>query len=276
MLQVYVLCDSRKSGFFSYAGYGFDYEPFYVGLTNNLRRRVMEHFNAVGTERGERLRDSVQGNGLVVETVWMGEECKDASREEREAIKGIGRKDMGLGPLLNTHGGGQIISYERLSQAQRLRYRTQKRLHAQKIWDDMWGIRAGLERYWSSMSKEERSERGFRLAEKRRQNGSEDARGKAVSDTKRRIALDSYLDTLKGFDHFWIPNYQKALLVNGGKPCLHFCSIHGKVLDSREAVASRIRRVREPCKFCNAEHFEKDIAEKMEALRRRQRCQSRA
>lgn len=271
MISIYVLCDSRKPGWFSYSGgYGFDYEPFYVGLTaRKVSRRVREHFDSVDSLRGSRLRDSVQEEGFVVEVIWTGEDPKQAIVEEREAIRHIGREDLNLGPLLNVHSGGQHVSFKELSNGQRKRRLAEG---FQKRYADMAGIRKGLRQYWDSLPSDARSERGFSIAQKRRDNGTEKLRGQAISNTKRKLSVATYISNLNGFDHFWVSRKEDALAYRSGQPMRHFCAFHGEVQVSRDTVIRKITLDREPCPFCLAEvGHRKDTKVKQEALARRQR-----
>lgn len=269
MMVVYALCDARKPGFFGYNGYGFDAEPFYVGLSKRFAKRVMEHFQNVDSPRGSKMRDALERGDLVIEVIWSGDNFKDASTEESTAIACIGRADLGLGPLLNRHAGGQVTDPTALSKGQLRRYTKLKATNQEKLWQDMWGIREGSARYWKGMSTEARSARGFAIARKRESNGNETGRCLAISTTKRKVAVDLHEQRLLGFDHFWLLSKDEALSKRGGRPLRHGCVIHGVVEESREGIFSRIRKHREPCRFCCAETFSKFRPEKVEAVARR-------
>lgn len=270
MISIYVICDGRKPGWYSYSGgYGFDYKPIYVGLTRRkVSQRVNEHFKDVDTVKGSTFRDSVQeSRTVVVEVIWTGDSVREAAGEESKAIASIGRKDLKLGPLLNRHAGGQTVSFKALSSGQALRRLAEG---YQKRWRDMEGIRLGLRRYWDSMPADVRSRRSFQIAQTRVNNGSEIARGKQISATKRKYAVRTYLDNLQGFDHFWVAPFADSCAFRGSQPYAHVCAVHGRVDVCREEVMVSVRKHREPCPFCRAEvTHKKDTPLKILALSRR-------
>lgn len=237
MMVVYALCDSRKPGWWAYKnGYGFDYKPFYVGQTNGLARRVLEHFNNVDKPMSRRLRDSVQEAGLVVEVLASSNDRRELCAIEKDAIGSIGRRDLGLGPLLNRASGGQAPA--RVKPNSRPGWEVTKHLHP------------AVKEYYRLLGPKGRSERGQKLADKRKENGSEPARGLSISKTKSEQARAAYLSKLRPYDHFRILKSRYVLTHRCGVLVPHVCETHGKYLISRDHVVANIRNHDEPCRFC--------------------------
>jgi len=99
----YVYLDPRKPGNYNYGEYHFDYEPFYVGKGSNGRYRVKHNGDC------EKLRKDIMVENLEVIYVFPYKNlCKEvALNNEEKLIKNIGKKDLGLGPLLNKMGGSR-------------------------------------------------------------------------------------------------------------------------------------------------------------------------
>ncbi len=122
----YWLLDPRKPGRYSYEGLNFSflYEPFYTGISEKENRRE-QHFWDAKNERGNNkfknriinkiLRDTKNLPHFLVtneKTTWV-----DACELENFYIKTVGRRNKGLGSLVNlTDGGegnpGRVVSQE--------------------------------------------------------------------------------------------------------------------------------------------------------------------
>ena len=100
----YVYMDPRKPGDYNYGEYHFDYEPFYVGKGSNGR------YKKTHRKECEEVRKEIKSDGLEVIYHFLYEESSEdyAYDMEKVIIKEIGRKDLGLGPLLNKSDGGRM------------------------------------------------------------------------------------------------------------------------------------------------------------------------
>ena len=100
----YVYLDPRKPGDYNYGEYHFDFEPFYVGKGSNGRYRGI-HKNC------EKLQKEIKSEGLEIIYHFLYENSFEdyAYDMEKILIKSIGRKDLGLGPLLNKCDGGRLL-----------------------------------------------------------------------------------------------------------------------------------------------------------------------
>jgi len=96
--------DPRKPGDYNYGEYHFDYEPFYVGKGSNGR------YKKTHRKECEEVRKEIKSDGLEVIYHFLYEESSEdyAYDMEKVIIKEIGRKDLGLGPLLNKSDGGRM------------------------------------------------------------------------------------------------------------------------------------------------------------------------
>lgn len=100
----YVYLDPRKLGDYNYDQYHFDYEPFYVGKGSNGRYKKKHGRDC--TEIISEIKLSNLEHICVLLYEKISED--DAFDMEKVLIKTIGRKDLGLGPLLNKSDGGKL------------------------------------------------------------------------------------------------------------------------------------------------------------------------
>ncbi len=108
---VYALCDSRKSGEYSYTKFSFCYEPFYIGYGRN--DRMYEHTSQVNLRRNvnalktARIQEIVSsGYRIVYVKIYENLFLDDATFLETEAIELVGRQIMRTGLLTNMVSGG--------------------------------------------------------------------------------------------------------------------------------------------------------------------------
>jgi hypothetical protein len=119
----YIYMDPRQPGNFNYQGISLTFEPFYVG--KGPIERVEFHIYEAAVTKGYSPSHKVNKiRGLlnqdlkpVIIVLQSGLSERDAFALEKLAIKKIGRKDLGRGPLLNlTDGGegssGRVVSKE--------------------------------------------------------------------------------------------------------------------------------------------------------------------
>ena len=92
----YIYLDPRKTGDYNYGQYHFDYEPFYVGKGSNGRYKG-KHKNC--NDITKEIRSS--GLEVIYEFPYKNISESIALVNETKLIQIIGRKDKGLGPLLN-------------------------------------------------------------------------------------------------------------------------------------------------------------------------------
>jgi hypothetical protein len=100
----YVYLDPRKPGDYNYGNYHFDYEPFYVGKGCNGRYKNYKNHNKGCME----IINEIKAFDFKIINVFINKNLleKESYNKEMEIIKSIGRKDKGLGPLLNKSDGG--------------------------------------------------------------------------------------------------------------------------------------------------------------------------
>ena len=112
MCYTYVYLDTRKKGSYSYGEYHFEYEPFYVG--KGIGDRYLSHLRiASGSRKGKnnliisKIR-SILNDGFEPIIIKIIENLTKENYDIHEisTIKLIGKSCDGLGPLLNTTGGG--------------------------------------------------------------------------------------------------------------------------------------------------------------------------
>lgn len=119
---VYALLDRRKPGKYSYGGFDFKYEPFYIG--KGLKSRGLSHIRVLkrmgmdATLEDFRHRSSFRryckvraikresGRLPIAMKVCVRLNERDAFNFERRMIARIGRQDLDEGPLINAHDGG--------------------------------------------------------------------------------------------------------------------------------------------------------------------------
>lgn len=123
MFYVYIYLDPRKLGTYSYEGYDFNFEPFYVG--KGMGTRMYAHLKDVvngkfPSHRINRIK-SIFSEGLspIILKVRKGLSDSEACRFEEELIRLIGRRELNSGPLTNQTFGGDGVSGEGLTKEQR-------------------------------------------------------------------------------------------------------------------------------------------------------------
>lgn len=107
---VYVYCDPRKVGSFSFGNYHFTNEPFYVGKGKG--NRAFQHLKCKEhNKKSYKIRKILKlGFNLQPIVLIQNLSDKEACQKEIELISLIGRNDTGRGPLLNSTDGGEGLS----------------------------------------------------------------------------------------------------------------------------------------------------------------------
>ena len=107
---VYVYLDPTAPGKYEYAGYSFDFKPFYVGegikyrYTRHLKETHSKYKNHHKINKIEQLRKKDLAPIIIK---LKSDMSKSGAQElEKELINTIGRRDIGAGPLLNMTDGG--------------------------------------------------------------------------------------------------------------------------------------------------------------------------
>lgn len=103
---VYALLDSSKPGEYTYGAYTFSHEPFYVGKGKSAR--IKDTLYDRGSFKGKKIRKMrEQGVEIITHKVIESLSNEESLLREVELISTIGRRDRGMGPLVNTTDGGE-------------------------------------------------------------------------------------------------------------------------------------------------------------------------
>lgn len=107
---VYCYLNQTKKGNFNYIDYNFEYEPFYVGKGKNNRDSV--HLKDCYNKNvffKRKINKIIKDTGEIPIIVRVKENMteEDAFKLEKHLIKSIGRRDLGLGTLVNMTDGGE-------------------------------------------------------------------------------------------------------------------------------------------------------------------------
>jgi group I intron endonuclease len=105
MYYVYALLDSSKNDNFEYLNYKFEYEPFYIGkgTGNRFKETLYDKTPFKKNKIKKLINNKVKIITVIIEHNLTNEE---AISLEIELIKKIGRRNLGLGPLVNLTDGG--------------------------------------------------------------------------------------------------------------------------------------------------------------------------
>ncbi len=111
---VYILFKTYNRGNFKYGDIQFDMEPFYIGKGKGNRIEVSKkEFNSSNKHKS-RILEKIISNSMIVTSIKYMENLTEekAFEIEKDLIRKIGRKDLGLGPLSNLCDGGKGSSGE--------------------------------------------------------------------------------------------------------------------------------------------------------------------
>jgi hypothetical protein len=105
MSYVYALLDSSKPGLYKYGSYIFEYEPFYIGKGTGNRIKETLHDKSIFKKNKI---DKLNKNGIKIISIIILDLLtnEESVQKEIELISLIGRRDLGLGTLVNTTDGG--------------------------------------------------------------------------------------------------------------------------------------------------------------------------
>lgn len=106
MYYIYIYLDPRKPGKYEYDEYSFDHEPFYVGKGKNNRYKPITH---ISRDSNTYLINKLCKIGYDNIKIYRRKNLtgQEAFKLEKFWITAIGRKDLGLGPLVNLTDGGE-------------------------------------------------------------------------------------------------------------------------------------------------------------------------
>ncbi len=116
IFYTYCYLDKTKPGYYKYKNLDiiFDYEPFYIGKGKNNRIFINTHLTKAldKTFLDKKIKKIGKENIISIKLFNNLKEI-DAYAYEMKLIKDIGRRNKGLGPLVNlTEGGGGISGYK--------------------------------------------------------------------------------------------------------------------------------------------------------------------
>lgn len=113
---IYVILDPRKPGNYQYGEYKFDYEPFYVGMSGKIKRRLAQHLresfykNVRNKLKANKIKKLIhKGLDPIFKILYKQLIKENAIKLEIDLIKKIGRINLELGLLTNLTDGGDII-----------------------------------------------------------------------------------------------------------------------------------------------------------------------
>ena len=103
---IYLFLDSSRPGEFVYDDIKLEYEPFYVGkgTGDRIKLSLLDRESAFKVNKVKSLRN--RGFEIISLKLFDGLENEESLKIEKDLIKKIGRRDLGLGPLTNLTDGG--------------------------------------------------------------------------------------------------------------------------------------------------------------------------
>jgi hypothetical protein len=105
----YILFKTYKTGKFTYQDLQFEMEPFYVGKGKNDRLDKSKKGTTSTNKHKANVIEKIHRENLTVTSIKFKEDIseEESFRNEMELIAKIGRKDLGMGPLVNLTNGGE-------------------------------------------------------------------------------------------------------------------------------------------------------------------------
>lgn len=102
---VYVFLNSCVPGKFEYGDFNFEYEPFYIG--KGVDDRIITSKCDKRTFKSQKIKSIKNKGGKVISyKIYENLSFEESNIREKELIKIIGRRDLGIGPLTNLTDGG--------------------------------------------------------------------------------------------------------------------------------------------------------------------------
>jgi hypothetical protein len=102
---IYVFLDCFKPGIYEYGDIKFEYEPFYIG--KGVNDRIITSKCDKKTFKSQKIKSiKSKGGEIISYKIFENLSFEDSNFKEKELIKIIGRRDLGLGPLTNLTDGG--------------------------------------------------------------------------------------------------------------------------------------------------------------------------
>lgn len=103
---IYIFLDSTKPGHYEYDGLKFNYEPFYVGKGSGDRIKT-SLYNRESPFKSNKINKIKKSGGEIISIkLYENLENIESLELEKVIINKIGRRDLGLGTLVNQTDGG--------------------------------------------------------------------------------------------------------------------------------------------------------------------------
>ena len=129
---IYILLDESKPGDYKFDDLSFKFEPFYVG--KGTGNRIINTLYDKKTFKSNKIK-SIRNKGfnILSEKVYENLENIESLNLEKDIIKLIGRRDLGLGTLVNQTDGGDGRLYSPHSDETRLKISKTKKAQCLSI-----------------------------------------------------------------------------------------------------------------------------------------------
>ena len=103
---IYVFLDGSKPGKFIYDDIEFEYEPFYVGkgTGDRIKTSLYDRESPFKVNKIKKIKKI--GGEIISVKLYENLENEESLEMEKYVIKKIGRRDLGLGTLVNQTDGG--------------------------------------------------------------------------------------------------------------------------------------------------------------------------
>jgi len=98
---IYVFLDKSKPGIYKFDYFEFDYEPFYVGkgTGNRIKSSLYDKESPFKVNKINKIKNS--GGEIISIKLYENLENNESLEIEKLLISKIGRRDLGLGTLVN-------------------------------------------------------------------------------------------------------------------------------------------------------------------------------
>lgn len=103
---VYAFLDKSKPGEFNYGDLKFEFEPFYIGkgTGDRITTSLLDRESPFKVNKIQKIKR--MGGEIIKLKLFENLENFEALKKEIEIINKIGRRDLGMGPLVNQTDGG--------------------------------------------------------------------------------------------------------------------------------------------------------------------------
>jgi hypothetical protein len=261
--SVYSLIDGSQ-GKYTYGHFVFHGLPFYIGISNNCKRRYSEHLSTgssslVELEVAEWLTHEHNNKPLkaalnflisndippYIRILKKNLTKEEALKEEARLIKLIGRKQLESGPLCNSNSGGGGIGMrvylEEEYEVKLAKYReTLENMPADKL--NQWRLKQSIAhaKNQSKLTTSQKRRRSQLIAEgiaKTREDGRMALKSKHCRETYLLKHGPLYEALFKNRKDFYLVDIGKY--AGGRRPLTHYCRIHGHMQAQPEIIKSK-------------------------------------